>query len=105
MYAKRDSERHLQAIQDALALVPQDAPVSTTNRLGGQVSDRRYVFSFPTRDRADWVVVDRRDPWLAIAGEGDAPSLFRSELAKLAADRRFRMVFARNDVAAYRRVA
>jgi uncharacterized membrane protein len=104
VYAERDSARHLDAVRAALAHVPDGAPVATTNRIGGQVSDRRYVYSFPLRANADWVVVDRRDPWLASAGEGDAPRLFQRELASLESDARFELIFAQDGVLAYRRV-
>jgi uncharacterized membrane protein len=105
VYAKRDGERHRSAIREALALVPADAAVSTTNRIGGQVSARRFVYSFPVRRNADWVVVDAGDPWLASAGEGDAPPVLRRELAELKRDRRFELVSARDGVLVYRRVS
>ena len=106
VFAERDSSAHLAALEQAVSLVPGSAAVSSTNRVGGQLSARRYVYSFPERDRADWVIVDRDDPWLAVGRlEGDQPLLFRKHLAGLKADRRFRVVFERDGVSAYRRVA
>ncbi len=104
VYAQRDDDAHLDAIRAALALVPDHAAVSATNRIGGQLSERRRVFSFPVREAAGWVIVDRRDPWLAIGGaEGDATPLFENALRDLVADAGFTRVFARDDVEVYRR--
>jgi uncharacterized membrane protein len=103
IYYPRESAEHVASIRAALALVPDGARVSTTSRMGGQISDRRYVYSFPVRQHAEWIVVDENDPWLPIAGELPDERLHRRELANLRRDSRFRLVFARDDVAVYRR--
>ena len=62
------------ALADAVALVPGDAAVAVSNAAGGHLSARRYVYSVPLLGRADWVVVDRADPWIV---RPDSPILTR----------------------------
>jgi hypothetical protein len=50
------------AEQHAVSLVPDEAPVSATNQLGGHLSERRYIFMFPAVRQARWMVVDLNDP-------------------------------------------
>jgi uncharacterized membrane protein len=45
----------------ALALIPSGVPVSASNRFGGLLSERRYIYIFPTRKTAAWMIVDARD--------------------------------------------
>jgi uncharacterized membrane protein len=49
------------AKSQALALIPHGVPVSASNRLGGLLSERRYIYTFPTRRAAAWVVLDTSD--------------------------------------------
>ena len=70
-YASPD---RIAALADAVALVPSDAAVTVSNSAGGHLSARRYVYSVPLLGRADWVVVDRRDPGSC---EPDSPILTR----------------------------
>jgi uncharacterized membrane protein len=44
----------------AVGLIPDHAPVSSTNGLGAHLSARRRVFSFPVVRDAQWVAVDLR---------------------------------------------
>jgi uncharacterized membrane protein len=46
----------------ALSLIPGRIPVSASNQLGGHLSERRYIYSFPVVRRSQWIVVDRNDP-------------------------------------------
>ena len=57
------SPKHVHALDSAVALVPSDASVSATNRLGSHLSARRRIFSAPFVGSADWVVLDMSDPW------------------------------------------
>jgi uncharacterized membrane protein len=57
------SPKHVHALESAIALVPSDAAVSATNRLGSHLSARRRIFSAPFVGSADWVVLDMSDPW------------------------------------------
>lgn len=62
-----------EAYQQALALVPPDAPVAASNHLGAHLADRRFLSFFPADGPllgdptpAEWVVVDLADraAWL-----------------------------------------
>jgi uncharacterized membrane protein len=46
----------------AVSLIPQGAPLSASNQLGGHLSERRYIGTFPYVRRARWIVVDTEDP-------------------------------------------
>jgi uncharacterized membrane protein len=45
----------------ALSLIPAGVPVSSSNELGGHLSARRYIYTFPKVIRARWIVVDVND--------------------------------------------
>lgn len=85
----------------ALGLIPEDAVVSTSNSLGGHLSARRRVLSFPLRADAEWVAVDATRP-------GNLDRLERlpyaRAIAALRRDGRFRLVFAQDGVLVFRRV-
>jgi len=57
-------DAHIAAVDRAVASIPSDVPVSTTNAAGGHLSARRYVYSVPFLRRAQWVLVDLDDPWV-----------------------------------------
>jgi len=61
-------QAHVDALRAAVAVVPDGAPVSTTNRVGGHLSARRYVYSVPVLRRAEWIVLDTWDPRIARSG-------------------------------------
>lgn len=88
------------AARRALALVPDDAPVSATNALGAHLSARSRIFSFPVLREAEWVVVDeRRLTYLDSLEPGPA----RAALAALRADPAWRLAFAESGVLVFRR--
>ena len=45
----------------AVSLIPNGVPVSASNQLGGHLSERRYIYTFPYVRRARWIVVDLND--------------------------------------------
>jgi uncharacterized membrane protein len=49
---------HDRIAERAVALIPPDAPVSSTNGLGGHLSERRRIHSFPVISDSEWVAVD-----------------------------------------------
>ena len=104
-YHRNATERRLAALNAAVDLVPDGAAVSTTNRLGSDLSARRYVYSAPVVGRASWVVLDLTDSWIpkSVGGYPDPPALeaFHSRLAESA---EWRRVFAQGPVVVYRRV-
>jgi uncharacterized membrane protein len=85
----------------ALRLIPGDAVVSASNSLGGHLSARRRILSFPRRLDADWVAVDATRP-----GNLDRlePAPYARAIAGLRRDRRFRLVFDEDGVLVFRRV-
>ena len=106
------SAGHVQAIRDALALVPDETPVSTTNRVGSHVSDRRYVYSVPIVGRSRWIVVDEHDPWVAGTSSAARTStlsrnqrVLRRFVARLKFSREWRQLFARDEVLVFRRIS
>jgi uncharacterized membrane protein len=101
MFADLESSQRRAAMRDAVRLVPPAAPVTVTNRLGAHLSIRRIVHLFPARDRAEWAVLDVRDPSNDAAWIG--PTRFERHLSRLARDQSWRLVFDREDVRVYRR--
>ena len=57
----RSSDPTRAAKSDALALIPRGVPVSASNQLGGLLSERRYIYIFPNRKNAAWVIVNAGD--------------------------------------------
>ena len=102
------SPDRIAALADAVALVPSDAAVAVSNSAGGHLSARRYVYSVPLLGRADWVVIDRRDPWIV---RPDSPILTRHPkvvhglVARLVADPGWVKVFEREGVFVFRRAS
>jgi hypothetical protein len=96
----------VQALTQAVALVPAGAPVTASNPVGAHLSDRRYVFTVPLLARAEWVVVDLDDPWVT---SPDSPILTRHPkvvkrfVRRLENDRRWTKVFERDRVVVFRR--
>lgn len=92
---------HDRIAERALRLIPGDAVVSASNSLGGHLSARRRVLSFPIRRNAAWVAVDATRP-----GNLDRlePLPYARAIAELRRDRRFRVVFERDGVLIFRRI-
>jgi uncharacterized membrane protein len=73
---------------EALALIPRDAPVSASNQLGAQLSQRRQIMIFPIVGHlARWVVVDEADPLV------DRGPYLRA-IERLRHDSRWRLVYS-----------
>ena len=62
------SEDRAGVLRRAVALVPDDAPVSSTNKLGAHLATRRYLFTVPVVRHAEWIVLDTHDNRLASGG-------------------------------------
>ncbi len=99
---------HVDALNTAVALVPEDAAVSTTNVVGSQLSARRYIYSVPVVRRADWIVVDSWNAWLTPSKERKKslhPLLLRRFLDRIDASPQWSRVFEKDGVLVYRRVS
>ncbi len=56
------SKEHLDALNEAVSLIPDGAKVSATNQIGPHLAHRRYLYLYPTVRDADYVVVDETTP-------------------------------------------
>ncbi len=86
---------HDRIAQRALALVPARAVVSASNSLGGHLSERRRVLSFPVLADAAWVALDETQPGYA---DRIAPLEHAVAIARLRRDPRWRLVFQRDGI-------
>jgi hypothetical protein len=96
---------HIAAVRRAVALVPGDAPVSSTNRAGSHLSARRHVYSAPVLGRAEWVVLESSDTWIPReAGGNEDPEALRSFQERLEQSSEWRRAYAVDGVFVYRRM-
>jgi uncharacterized membrane protein len=103
----RVAPARIAALRAALDLVPADARVSTTNIPGAQLSSRRYVYSVPFVERADWVVLDLRDPWVVRTNSpilNRDPAAVNALVRRLERDPGWQKVLERERVFVFRRV-
>jgi uncharacterized membrane protein len=101
------SAARVDALDDAIALVPDDAAVTTSNVSGAHLSERRYVYSVPLlHERTTWVVVDRADPWVVSRDSPiltNHPEIVSAFVARLEAHPAWRPVFDRAGVVVFRK--
>ena len=96
-YGRTDHDR---AAARALAVIPEDEPVSATNTLGAHLSERRRVLSFPLVAGARWVAVDERRP--SLADRLDPPGA-QARIAAMHRDPAWRVVFREDGIVVLRR--
>jgi Predicted membrane protein (DUF2079) len=101
------SQSKIEALRDALALVPEGAPVTSSNEVGAHLSARRQVFSVPVLGEAEWVVVDVDEPW--VTGPDSPiltshPDVVRAFVRRLGGDQGWTRVFERDGVLVFRSV-
>ena len=75
----------------ALSLIPSGVPVSASNELAGHLSERRYIYTFPSVGRSNWIVVDIHDRTLHIPG-------FERQARKYEADKAWRIVYSSHGI-------
>ena len=92
---------HDHVAAEALALVPKDAVVSSTNVLGAHLSDRRRVLSLPKLADATWVVADETRSSYA---DRSAPLPAAAALVRLRQRPDWKLVFARDGVLVFHRL-
>ena len=94
---------HDQVAEQAVALIPADAPVSSTNGLGGHLSERRRIHSFPVVRDSEWVAVDlKRASYLDRRSD---PSTAAIPLAELLRSGSWSKVFDDDGIIVLRRTA
>ena len=84
----------------AVRMIPKDAVISVGNGLGGHLSARRRVLSFPVLGDATWVVVDKK--FAAMADTRDVRA-HRERVDRLLLDPRSQVVFDKAGVLVIRR--
>jgi uncharacterized membrane protein len=100
-------ESRIDALREAIALVPEGAPVSASNTAGAHLSARRYVYSVPVLGRAEWVVVDSPDPWVVRPDSPiltNHPEVVAAFVRRLERDARWSKVFERDGVLVFQKV-
>jgi uncharacterized membrane protein len=94
---------HDRIAERAVALIPSDAPVSSTNGLGGHLSERRRIHSFPVVADSEWVAVDlKRASYLDRRSD---PSTAAVPLAELLRSGSWSKVFDEDGIIVLRRTA
>ena len=91
---------HDRIAEQAVALVPAQAVVSTTNVLGAHLSARRRVLSLPKLGDATWVAADETHSSYA---DRVAPLPSAAALVRLRQSPDWRLVFERDGVLVFRR--
>ena len=95
-----DITRHDRIAARALRLIPQSAVVSATNTLGGHLSARRRVLSFPIIQDAAWIAADETSPGYA---DRLAPLPTAVQLSWLRRNPEWRLVFERDGILIFHR--
>ncbi len=80
------------AKEHAVSLIPPGARVSSSIQLGGHLSERRFIYTFPTIGRSRWIVVDLNDPTY-----GDTRD-FKRLVRRYEGDTAWRLVFSSHGV-------
>lgn len=102
---------YVTALHDAVELIPDNASVAATTKAGSHLSARRYFYSVPVTVSAEWVLIDKRDPWIPFPATGTErtmvgrfdPKLVSAQLARLGQSSNWRQVFERDGVFVFRR--
>jgi hypothetical protein len=105
IFPEPESATRRAAMREALALVPSDAPLTATNRLGAHLSARHVIQLFPNHRGANWAVLDARDVWPQPTGTPADGRTFAARLDRFADDPTWQLLFEREDVRVYRRTA
>ena len=95
----------LEALREAVALVPDGAPVTSSNFVGAHLSARRYVYSVPVLGRAEWVVVDTEESWVTRPDSPiltNHPEVVAAFVRRLREDAGWRLVLERQGVLVFR---
>ncbi|MBJ7453181.1 MAG: DUF2079 domain-containing protein [Blastococcus sp.] len=104
------------AMAEAVALVPDDAVVAATNNAGSHLSARRRILLLPRLGNADWALLGDGPRLRAMALDrptlrlqpkpGDVYTIgLRARARQLLTSRKWALVYERNGVKLYRRVA
>jgi uncharacterized membrane protein len=95
------SSRVASAQTRALDLIPVGAPVSASNLLGGYLSERRYISTFPYVARARWIIVDANDQSYGTKDQARASGIyldFKRTLRKYESDDAWQTVYSSHGI-------
>jgi uncharacterized membrane protein len=95
-----DVTRHDRIASHALGLIPKNAVVSATNTLGGHLSARSRILSFPLIQDARWIAADETSPGYA---DRLAPLPTAVQLSWLRRNPEWRLVFERDGILIFQR--
>ena len=76
----------------AVSLIPGGVPVSASNQLGGHLSERRRIYTFPYAVHSRWIIVDINDPTF------HGTAALKNELRRYETDKAWQTVFSSNGV-------
>ena len=93
---------HAKVLDMALKMIPAGATVSTENDAGSHLSARRVVYTFPSINNAQWVIVDQKNPFVYDHRDEVGHS---EALGALVLNQNYQSVFARDGVYVFKRVA
>ena len=95
---------YVRTLDRAVALVPEDAPVSATNRVGSHLSARRYFYSVPVVRRAEWIVLETTDTWVpkSFSGSSEPEELGAFE-RRIERSAEWRKIFEEHGVLVFRK--
>jgi uncharacterized membrane protein len=81
------------AKKHAVNLIPAGVPVSASHELGGHLSVRRYIYTFPHVRQSRWIIVDVGDQTY-----GDKTAGYKRDIREYESDRAWRVVFSSHGV-------
>lgn len=85
----------------AVSLIPKEAPVSASNLLGGYLSKRRYISTFPYVSRARWIIFDLNDQSYGNKQQARAAGIyldFKRSARRYEKDKAWRVVFSSHGI-------
>ncbi|HUG64697.1 MAG TPA: DUF2079 domain-containing protein [Gaiellaceae bacterium] len=104
-YRTNASPEFLGALRAAVALIPDDEPVTATNRLGSHLAARRYLYSAPVLGSAKWAALDMSDTWVpAVWGGGSDPEAILAFRLRLAQSPDWHLVLDQGGVVVFQKV-
>jgi uncharacterized membrane protein len=83
--------RQVAVARHAINLIPEGVPVSATNRLGGYLSGRRFIYTFPSIGQSRWIIADINDSSLHISG-------FKRRVRAYEMDEAWRIVYSSHGI-------
>lgn len=93
---------HLKALNEAVALIPNQASVSATNLIGAHLSERRYLYVYPMVHDADYVILDETNPGYDTYIN---PVLNLQSTQDLREDQAYRLIYSNDGVLVFKRMA